>query len=583
MCRRLVPASFLLVCAFVALLVVFSNHYDWDVFYALNEVDRRAWLIDRELPLWTYQLCGGMSRIADPQAFGLSPLFVLVLAFGSFWGNKLWVLASLGIGVYFAAKLFELCGNPERERPGPWTPHLVPAALFVFGNYFMWHLLVGHFTFAAHFVGLAIIYLTLAGYWRGLSRREFGIGVLVSWQHYAGGFFHSLVYLMVPFFIAFALFVGIDLLARRARSSEGARAPIDRLWGAGAFQAVGMLLALPKLWAVWSYSRAIRRNLEPSLIEAASPDRIARHLATPTLNLDWLLPVPGPQLHAVHEYSSFSLLVPLALAAGVIALTGRPAARTPPSRRPWNGAVTFACVYLAVAGLLAMGDLGSWAPFALLNDHLFRGAVRIASRFEVGIVLAAGIVFAAVSRSGPASRLASPGAGLAVLALLALNLATFLPLTSVERLHEVLALPATPHARMREWSVYPIYPSDHKGVGGELHRANTSQMYGPVLLGRGIDNCYNALPVRRKRPPTTGVLPLIDARVGMPGRACVEASYYTQNRVILAEECPELTCVNISWLNPLQRDPPLLELPSIGRYCWDRRPLRAGARGARLR
>jgi len=122
--RRLVQAATLLTCGFVTWLVVLSNHYDWDVFYALNEVDRRSWLIDHEIPLWTYQLCAGMSRLGDPQAFGTSPLFVLVLLFGSFWGTKLWVIASMLIAVCCAARLFELCQEPERERPGPWAPHL---------------------------------------------------------------------------------------------------------------------------------------------------------------------------------------------------------------------------------------------------------------------------------------------------------------------------------------------------------------------------------------------------------------------------------------------------------------------------
>ena len=58
--------SMALVALCVVLLTVFSNHYDWDAFYALAEVDYRAWWVDHELPLWSYQLCAGISRIADP-------------------------------------------------------------------------------------------------------------------------------------------------------------------------------------------------------------------------------------------------------------------------------------------------------------------------------------------------------------------------------------------------------------------------------------------------------------------------------------------------------------------------------------
>ena len=140
----------------VTLLLVCINHYDLYAFYALAEVDYRSWWLDHELPLWSYQLCAGISRIADPQAFGLSPFFVLVLLFGSFWGVKLLVLSSLALGVFFTAPLFELFHRHDSGQALDRRIYITLALLFVCGNFFMWHLLVGHVTFSVILLALGL-------------------------------------------------------------------------------------------------------------------------------------------------------------------------------------------------------------------------------------------------------------------------------------------------------------------------------------------------------------------------------------------------------------------------------------------
>jgi hypothetical protein len=74
----------LVLFTYFAIFITLSNQFDWDYFFTTAEVDLRAWLADHELPLWSYQFCGGVTRIGDPQAFGLSPLFLPVFLFGSY-------------------------------------------------------------------------------------------------------------------------------------------------------------------------------------------------------------------------------------------------------------------------------------------------------------------------------------------------------------------------------------------------------------------------------------------------------------------------------------------------------------------
>jgi hypothetical protein len=113
---------FLVVLAAFALFIALSNEFDWDYFFASAESERRSWLIDHQAPLWSYQFCAGTSRIGDPQAFGLSPLFVPILIFGSVWGWKILIVISAVIGWLYARLLGRLTcqiwsSDPGREIP----------------------------------------------------------------------------------------------------------------------------------------------------------------------------------------------------------------------------------------------------------------------------------------------------------------------------------------------------------------------------------------------------------------------------------------------------------------------------------
>lgn len=540
MIRVALRAAIVLACAFVAGLVVFSNHHDWNAFYALSEVDRRSWLVDHELPLWTYQLCAGTSRIADPQAFGLSPFFVLVLAFGSVWGVKLQVLVSWALGLFFTARTFELCHRSETGPGWPRAEYVALAMLFVCGNYFVWHLLVGHMTFSVMLLGLGIVYFTLKGYTEGLSGRDLAAGVLLAWQHYSSGFYHSVVYLLIPFFLAFGLFVAIDGLRRAGH----ARPFVHRFAGAAGFHLIGIVLAAYKVLPVWWYSREVRRRLGV-LHESLSPAQVAFQLLAPTWDRRFLLDFDAGNLWDVHEYSAFSLVVPLLLGVAVLVLAkGR--GRSPcPQRGPLG---LLAGLYLAVAGCFALGDFAPLSPYGLVNRFLLGGEARVVGRFNVGVVLAAGMLMMLMLRPPHRWRWMGSATCVALLAALLLNLCSFLTLTSARQLERVLAYPSRPHAPLQGWRSIEVYQGRWTR-GYELDPRNTVDMYRHVLEGEGLYHCYNALP-RKIRPVPGRFVPLVDPVVGAPGNDCLERSRYTQNRILLSESCPARVCVNAASINP---------------------------------
>jgi hypothetical protein len=537
--------------------VVLSNDFDWDIFLSFNEVDRRAWLLDQRAPLWSYQLCAGVTRIGDPQAFGLSPLFVLVLLFGSFWGTKLSVLASAGAGVYFTARLLALFAAPDARAALPRASLLTLAVLFVTSNFFLWHLLVGHFTFVSFFFGLGILCFTLEGALRGLGRKQFLIGSLAAWQHYSGGFFHSTVYLLVPFFLVLSPFAAVAV----ARG----KLPWRNLRDAIAFHACGLLLASYKLIAVWQHQQAYPRSLAPAF-ERSDLGQLLAYQLLPTRGPEWLIPLARSAPWDLHEYSAFSLL-PLAMLCAGLAFSrnrGRSDGAAPRvSRHPLGG---FVLVYGFVCALLALGDFSPIAPFPVLNALAFQGAVRVAGRFGVGVTLSLALACALLIRRDGVGRGLGRGACLLLLLLALLNLTTFSWLTGLGRTRQLASLP---YRAEREMTELRFLPQREPRVGRELERKSTSSMYATLRSGVGVINCYNELP--RVEPlggwPSGAIQPLIDARFGSPGPACVEQSFYTQNEIHLAASCPPFVCLNLGDSNPRDPTARVGYLASRGRIC----------------
>nr|MCS5637324.1 hypothetical protein [Myxococcota bacterium] len=454
----------------VAALTVFSNHYDWDAFYALAEVDYRSWWVDHELPLWSYQMCAGTSRIADPQAFGLSPLFVLVRVFGSFWGTKLLVLLSLGLGVFFTARILELAHCHGSDQLPKRRLYLTLALLFVFGNYFMWHLMVGHVTFSVMLLALGIAYFTLKGYLDGLSRGELACGTLLAWQHYSSAFYHSSIYFLAPFFIAFALFVVADFVRDRGSSGPGSvRRAALKVRHALGFNVAGVVLGSYKIWAAWSYSRGIGRR-HGVLHETLEPMQVGSHLLIPTWDRHFLIDFDPGNIWDVHEYSAFSLIVPLALGVAVWALA---------RRRDWTGFSgissigLFAGTYLFIAGCFSLGDFSPFSPYGLINRLLLGSEARIIGRFHIGIILALAMILMVLLRAPHRRRWIGDLTCSVLLGGLLLNLSGFLTLANAHQLGEILAYPAEPSARMQSWRWAKVFLPEAGVMGKELAPDNT--------------------------------------------------------------------------------------------------------------
>ncbi len=531
--------------------VLLSNGYDWDAFLSFNEVDRRSWVLDLRPPLWSYQLCAGVTRIGDPQAFGLSPLFLLVVLFGSFWGSKLAVIASAGAGLYFSTKLLALFAAAEEGIRVPHTAILTLATLFVMSNFFLWHLLVGHFSFVSIYFALGIIYYTLEGYLHGLDRRSFAIGTLVAWQHFSGGFFQSTAYFLVPFFLAFSVYLATAGVVEHLAARSPWRALWRRLGRAVSFQACGLLLASYKWIAVWQQQQLHPRTLDPAN-EVNSLTQLVAYQLLPALGPDWPIPIESEGHLDLHEYSAFSLLpIALALLAGrsILARDRRFAGgRAGRGARPALGWLV--ALYASLSVLLLLGNFSAHAPFTLLNATLFQNSVRVVGRYGVGLALSLAMACALMVRwLGPPAL--GPKVCLVLLLLSILNLSAFSWIFDVRSTLQTAFLPDEARQEMSRFVSVAEVPVE---FGHELEAPRMSQMYAALRIGDGVINCYSPLP----RPqidgwPREARVRLIDVRYGSPGRRCVAESYYTQNEIRIGASCPPAVCLNVGALNP--RDP----------------------------
>lgn len=568
------------LCAWIPFLLT-SHFFDWDQFYAFQEIDYRAWMVDHVLPLWSYQLCGGVTRLGDPQALGLSPLFGWVMLFGPVWGTKALLYSCWFIGV------ISLRGWLLLLVPSPGATHKQLAwvvALLAFGsNFFLWHFHVGHVTFALMGLGMGIIYYTWKAWLARLSRPDCALFVLVSFTYYTGGMVQSTLYMMIPLFLA----LGLALLWQAAtwvRAGVSLALWWKKLAAMVGWHALGILLASYKLYGVFAYQQAYPRTI-PHKQETLPwlSTLMAHFLPTWDFHFAGLWSVPKTSAYAAWEHSMWSVFPALLLAYGLYrwrkprpAHTVEPATPTPINAPdPRTLISTFLWVYGVVVILFSLGDVAPFAPHALLNGALHH-SVRVIQRYQIGLVFVMALICWRVLLHDDAllqwfrSRLAIP-----LLVLTALSPLTFWPSLSLKQAGFLAKRKAVRHTPMR-WFLLVPHP---KGSLPPMHQALQS--------GLGVVNCYNPLyldpKAYTKELPHTAKGPKYDGGTGtgqkrmrpLPfvyqgksklSKSCLKGSHYKQNKLIIGPTCPARVCVNIRWVNPHHKQPFAFD-PGVGKYC----------------
>jgi len=535
-----------------AILLIFSNFHDWDYYRAPVEAERRSWLLDGALPLWSYQICGGLTRIGDPDSFGLSPSFIFVLLFGSLWGTKLMMLLHCLIGFLFSRRLFielptwlKLDGHHQNDDA---TLGTALALAFTFGNYFIWHLHVGHLNFSATYLALALIYFTSKSLLQGLNTKEFGLATLMTWWFFSGGFYPGTVYLLIPLYLFLCLPIGIKLLSL-SKHRASLRTFLSKTIQCASFHLLGMACAFYKIAGVWNQQEAHPRTPVEPPVEIVSFGRTLLAQFTPTIHENFLGLFKGNADFQVHEYSAFSAISVLLLGVYGLLIFLRAKKRPLPAIPKELKALFFWSLLLIGTALLFSFGETAWSPHQWLQKSLYQNSVRAVGRYQIFLHFALTLFGLLCVYFIQTIRTFILRYGLAFISIIiSINFLTFTSKLSYNELQEQRHLEQNLSKKMRNIN-----------VTSEIKRVPS------VLKGHALLNCYSGLthPMRfmkdglwyspEQEDYYEHTMPLLFHPTQKLSDACVNESYFEQNRIILASACPKDSCIQLNDLSPADR------------------------------
>jgi len=574
-----------------ATLVVVNNRWDWDHFYASFSVDISSWLVDHTPPLWSYQLCGGMPKAADPQSFGLSPLFVFHLLFGPIWGTKVLLLVLYGIGYYYLSRTFALILKQNPDDSAEVLALGLPMTLLL-GGYFCWQIVAGHFTFMLMLLVVALLYYSLKAAVQGLSFREKLAALLLGWAYFSGGIYHSFVFLWLPITLSFSLVLGFSLIGGLLRHRW--REPWQRcLRFAGAHG----LMILPGLY------KLIPVYLNQLHNPRGGMDLCDLHVSLAKVLIFQFFPTIGPQISVfrsivtihgdypwiIWELGSFSTIGwVLALTLGISLFAARKWAGVD-QPIPANRLIgLMAATTVAFSLLLALGNFHPLSPYTLLNKYLFQNSARISYRFgfSISYSLALLLVWLLAQRRRLQRRIAR----FILLPAVVVSCCCVYPFLNTYgigkeayppgRYWENGDVPLTGH-RMKDALTFPTLslPSTRQMTEFVIHRDITwPPMMTHLRRGRGYLDCYNPLVFGRqmqsyidqvhdrlKTSPDQYVFEVVPL-IANGSERCRQESYFTQARLYISPACEVGTCLNVNGINPAD---PIKDYLSVeqGRFC----------------
>src|SRR5438132_2244211 len=479
------------ILASMAYFIVLGNDVDWDQYFTGAAVDWIGWKTERTPPLWSYFFCGGVTRIADPQAFGLSPLFVLVLLLGPIWGTKAIQGTLFLAGFLFSRQLgLWMLRHPtsavENEDARKFVASSV-AWMIVLSGYMLWRSIVGHYTAYPMYLILGLILFNLMAVTGPLTRVQWVSAHLLGWFYYTTGFYFSLVFLWLPFVLSVSLVLVSAILLRVVR-----RAPVTEvLRSAGRVAAWNMFALVPGLYKVipvvqhhLAYPRAgggwdTQNKILNFLLFQFVPTRYSHLL----VGQEWVDPY-----YSIFEMAAFSpigwILGGVLLWTGLKSITrwfGRGQAEHKRffgrgSVLPW-----VLVAYSFVSVILLLGNFSRWAPFAILNRTGLHESVIITDRFHFSVTVSWALLLLWLIARGSVREVwlrpwCVAGVAVAVLSLYWL-IQAFTPWGG-RLLREFLdATPAEPVAQVRSLVIA-------KPVA-------FIPMYRIVAGGQGFLNCYN--------------------------------------------------------------------------------------------
>jgi hypothetical protein len=347
--RIALPLLLLIAAAFTYPLYakpMHLGHGDWLWFHFTWDSSRRTWLGFREVPYWNPYYCGGSIGLANPQSFGLSPIFLLLLPLPTALAMKVYLSLMTFIG---AAGMYELASYRYARGLGA----VMAAVLFACSGFMGWH-----FNGQTAMAAFDLLPFAMLFFLRGSVRWEWALasGGMLALMILSGG-----VYPLTLSVVAIGIYVATSL-------ADG-RAPFLRAVRSGAVAAAGLFgLASMKLLPLLDFLRDHHRPI-------GSDDPVTLRLLWDTLfvkrTTETQIWPHGPEHPYAWwgEYGNYLGWAGVLLVGGAVLLSARRHRRE---------------IVLAAATLaIAWGDHGPYSPFALMRKLPLLGSLRVPTRYLI--------------------------------------------------------------------------------------------------------------------------------------------------------------------------------------------------------
>lgn len=325
---------------------------DWQYFHHMWEVAWVAMVRYGEVALFDPYQCGGVPLWSDPQAQTYGPWFLLALLFGSTVALKIGVVLHTAIG---------LMGSYRLARDDHGFTHAaatLAAVVFCGSGFFAWHVAGGHSAFLPFYFAPLIAW-SMRRAFTDLRHVVVVAGLMALTVHEGG--VYPLPYL--------GLLLGLESLADRG---------LRELPRAVAILALTVVL-MGLLGAMRFIPIAVELGRHPR------PTVIDDHLGLDELAMVLTIREHGWQVPG-HPYVWPEYWAFVGIAAVALGALGYHLAMRHGKMRIVLGTLGF--------GLLAMGNLGEFAPWTLLHELPVYESLRVPSRFVVMFVLYLGLAAA---------------------------------------------------------------------------------------------------------------------------------------------------------------------------------------------
>ena len=517
---------YLVINIVLSYIYLLNTTRDWDHFISAFTIDSIGFLENFKPIDWSYLMCGGVTRVGDPQSFSYSPLLIFPILLGGFWGSKVICIILFLLG---SVSLDGLASDVSHYLKKRRLQRMVLVISCLYSSFLVSHITEGHITFIMLLPCISLVYLLNKIIVKNeASYKNYSLLSLIVFLIFSAGFYAALMYFLIPLFISLIIVLLINIKDLKELTLKFYQPILAIL--------VGLLLSSPKIYGVISYQLQNPRVLTPR-IESHLLDFYLFYFA-PLIKYSYLGLIQSLSLWGSWEKTAFSPFIFLFL---YFIFTKKP-------RFFYNKFKEFSLferffiqlifTFGLIGFLLSLGDFFPYAPYSLLKSAL-NHSTRVPFRFSFIALFSLFTLFFIF-----VDHLRSNRKVIYIFGLLS-----------------IICLPGfflnEPSSRYELYSRnYDLNLGHYNKVTFVPKRDNVqSNMYPAIATGTAVLNCY--MPLKRDITVSgefnfieSNTLKIYDFLFSPSQKDCLKNSYFNQEEIFIAKSCNGRVCLNFNGVNP---------------------------------